>query len=52
MVSISEVSDNAAGGKIILRSDCVDVLTDLNLYCMHMPTCFLCWILAQIMLYY
>ena len=27
-----------------LRSDCVDVWADLNLYCTHMPACRVCWI--------
>ena len=29
-------------------SDCVDMQTDLNLYCMHMPTCILCWVPADL----
>ena len=33
----------SSGRKPRLLSDCVDVQTDLNLYCTHMSTCTLCW---------
>ena len=41
-----------AKGPSVLQAENLDygqtVQTDLNLPCMHMPTCTLCWILAQI----
>ena len=39
-------SNVSSGGKIKLWSDCAGARTDLNLRCMHMPTCTLCRIPA------
>ena len=35
-------------GKVSLLSDSADAQMDLNLSCAHIPTCTLCWILAEI----
>ena len=36
--------------KLRLWSDCAIGQTDLNLHCMHMWTCFLCWMLAYLLI--
>ena len=38
----------SSGGKVRLCPDSVDTQSDLNFRCMHMPTCTLCWIPAQL----
>ena len=47
----SQKTNVSSGGKLRLWSDCVDVQTDLNLRCRHLPTCTLCWIPAQFIAY-
>ena len=44
----SQRSNVSSDEELRLWSDCVKVLTDLNLHCMHMPTCILCWSPAQL----
>ena len=41
-------SNVSSRGKLRLWSDCADAQTDFNLSCVHMPTCNLCWVPAQI----
>ena len=43
----SQGSNVSSDGKLRLKSDCADVQTDMNLCCMHKPTCTLCWIPAR-----
>ena len=46
----SQGSSVSIGGKLRLCSDCVDAQTDLNVCCMHMPTCTCSWIPALLLL--
>ena len=46
----SQRSNLSSGGKLRPWSDCVEVQTDFNLRCRHMPTCTLCWIPSQLIL--
>ena len=45
----SKGSNVSSDGKLRLWSDIVDIQTDLNFHCSHMPTCTLGWILGHIM---